>query len=155
MRTLDKRYRLAGIFILCIFIGNAPSLLFATEQQTPAVQVEKNVAATMRDGVRLYADIYRPATAVRVPVILVRTPYNKDQYAEYSSFPRSAAESGYAAIIQDGIGRFSSEGVFSPSLHELNDGFDSVEWAAALPFSTGKGGMQGCSYLGAVQWQGR
>ena len=107
----------------------------------------------MRDGIRLSADIYLPATMDKVPIILVRTPYNKDFYGEAGSFPRFAAERGYAVIVQDVRGRFSSEGVFSPYLQELNDGYDSVEWAAALPFSNGKVGMQGCSYLGAVQWQ--
>jgi putative CocE/NonD family hydrolase len=107
----------------------------------------------MRDGVRLSADIYRPETAYKVPVILVRTPYNKDLYAGHSDFPKLAAERGYVVIVQDVRGRFASEGVFSPYDQELNDGYDSVEWAAALPFSNGKVGMQGCSYLGAVQWQ--
>ena len=153
MRTPGRSNRLARVFALVILFGNAFTFLFAAQEKSSAVEVEKNVAAVMRDGVRLSADIYRPSTIERVPVILVRTPYDKDRYAEYSSFPRSAAESGYAVIVQDVRGRFSSEGVFSPYLQELTDGYDSVEWAAALPFSNGKVGMQGCSYLGAVQWQ--
>jgi len=116
------------------------------------LQVEKNVPGRMRDGVSLYADIYRPEANDKVPVILMRTPYDKDTY-DRNSLLRSAAASGYAVIIQDVRGRFASEGEFVPYLNDLNDGYDSVEWAAALPFSNGKVGMTGCSYLGAVQWQ--
>ena len=153
MKPFDKRNRLAGMFALAILVGNTSAALLAAPGQASAVKVEKNVMASMRDGVRLSADIYLPATMDKVPIILVRTPYNKDYYGEPGSFARFAAERGYAVIVQDVRGRFSSEGVFSPYLQELNDGYDSVEWAAALPFSNGKVGMQGCSYLGAVQWQ--
>ena len=131
----------------------SPTISLFAAKPNPEIKVEKNVAATMRDGVRLSADIYRPASQEKLPVILVRTPYSKDLYADYSPFPRLAAESGYAVIVQDVRGRFASEGVFWPYLQELNDGYDTIEWAAALPFSNGKVGMQGCSYLGAVQWQ--
>lgn len=152
MRNLCRSNRPLRTFALIILFANVSFCLFAT-QQNPAVIVEKNAAATMRDGIRLYADIYRPETTEKVPVILIRTPYSKDLYGEYSPFGRLAAENGYATIVQDVRGRFSSEGIFSPYLQELTDGYDSVEWAAALPFSNGKVGMQGCSYLGAVQWQ--
>ena len=153
MRTPGRSNRLARVFVLVILFGNALTFLFAAQEKSSAVEVEKNVAAVMRDGALLRADIYRPETADKVPVILVRTPYSKDLYAGYSTFPRLAAASGYAVIVQDVRGRFASEGVFSPYVQELKDGYDSVEWAAALPFSNGKVGMQGCSYLGAVQWQ--
>jgi len=153
MRTPGRSNHLARVFALVILFGNASTFLFAGQEKSSAVEVEKNVMASMRDGVRLSADIYLPATMDKVPIILVRTPYNKDYYGEPGSFARFAAERGYAVIVQDVRGRFSSEGVFSPYLQELNDGYDSVEWAAALPFSNGKVGMQGCSYLGAVQWQ--
>ena len=152
MKILHRRCARAGTLILAVLFGNPLSGLSAG-QKNPAIQVEKNVVALMRDGVRLFADIYRPATREKVPVILVRTPYNKDQSYEHSPFARLAAENGYAAIVQDVRGCFSSEGVFAPYLQELNDGYDSVEWAAALPFSNGKVGMQGFSYRGAVQWQ--
>jgi uncharacterized protein len=152
MKIQKRKTALAGILVLAIFLGIHVSI-FAAQQMKPAVLLEKNVTAVMRDGVRLRADIYRPEAVDKVPVILIRTPYSKDRYAGYSSFPRKAAESGYAVIVQDVRGRFASEGVFSPYLQELNDGYDSVEWAAALPFSNGKVGTQGCSYLGAVQWQ--
>ena len=153
MSIHNMRYLRSRFLILAILLGLAPAEHSAAPMQAAAVKVEKNVAATMRDGVRLRADITRPESTEKVPVILVRTPYNKDRYAEYSPFPRLGAERGYAVIVQDVRGRYASEGVFSPYVVDLNDGYDSVEWAAALPFSNGKVGMQGCSYLGAVQWQ--
>lgn len=152
MRNPVRSNRLARSLAMIFVFGNASFCLLAT-QQTPAILVEKNVAATMRDGVRLYADVYRPVTADSVPIVLVRTPYSKDLDAEYIQFAYLAAQNGYAAIVQDVRGCFSSEGVFAPYLQELNDGYDSVEWAAALPYSNGKVGMQGFSYRGAVQWQ--
>ena len=107
----------------------------------------------MRDGVKLQADVFRPDAPGKFPVILIRTPYDKEGYGKYSSFPDYAARKGYVVIVQDVRGRYGSEGEFLPYVQEIEDGYDSVEWAAALPYSNGKVGTQGCSYLGAVQWQ--
>lgn len=60
-------------------------------------------------------------------------------------------ENGFIVIIQDVRGRFQSEGEFQPFRQEANDGFDTVEWAAAFPYSTGKVGMFGLSYYGYTQ----
>ena len=54
-------------------------------------------------------------------------------------------------ILQDVRGRYTSEGEWYPFRHEQADGYDSVEWAAALPYSDGKVGMMGASYVGATQ----
>jgi putative CocE/NonD family hydrolase len=112
------------------------------------VMVEHGVKATMRDGVVLRADIYRPKEAGRYPVLLQRTPYNK---ANGVDFGMRAAAAGYVAIVQDVRGRFTSEGEWYPFKWESQDGFDTVEWAAALPYSNGKVGMWGGSYVGATQ----
>jgi len=103
----------------------------------------------MRDGVVLRADIYRPETAAKLPVILLRTPYDKSTYGEFVGF-RSAAH-GYVVIIQDVRGRHTSEGEWYPFKYESLDGYDTVEWAAALPYANGKVGMFGASYVGATQ----
>jgi putative CocE/NonD family hydrolase len=112
------------------------------------VVVQRGVEATMRDGVSLRADIYRPKQEGRYPVLLQRTPYNK---ANGADFGMRAAEAGYVAIIQDVRGRFTSEGEWYPFKWESQDGFDTVEWAAALPYANGKVGMWGGSYVGATQ----
>src|SRR5882724_4713845 len=102
------------------------------------VTVERNVAAKMRDGVTLRADIYRPKGDGRFPVLLVRTPYDK---TGSMGFGLRAAAQGYVVIAQDVRGRFESEGEWYPFQHESQDGYDTVEWAAALPYSNGKVGM--------------
>ena len=126
---------------------------FSYDRQDYRVTSDKGVAASMRDGVKLYANVYRPKAQGQFPVILIRTPYGKDRFEESSSFIRYAVQRGYVVIVQDVRGCYSSEGELLPYVQEINDGYDSVEWAASLPYSNGKIGTQGCSYLGAVQWQ--
>jgi putative CocE/NonD family hydrolase len=113
-----------------------------------AVVYERDIAVTMRDGVKLRADIFRPDTPGRFPVLLQRTPYDKSRETE---FGQTAAAQGYVVIIEDVRGRFASEGEWYPFKNESNDGYDMVEWAAALPYSTGQVGMRGGSYAGATQ----
>jgi putative CocE/NonD family hydrolase len=113
------------------------------------VAVERNVAAKMRDGVTLRADIYRPKAEGKFPVLLVRTPYDK---TGNMGFGLRAAARGYVVISQDVRGRFESEGEWYPFKYESQDGYDTVEWAAALPYSNGKVGMFGGSYVGATQF---
>lgn len=112
------------------------------------VIVERNVPATMRDGVILHADVYRPDAPGKFPVLLERTPYNKDGSF---GFGVEAAQRGYVAVIQDVRGRYTSQGEWYPFKYESQDGYDTVEWAAKLPYSDGKVGMVGGSYVGATQ----
>src|SRR3984957_18176438 len=112
------------------------------------VTVERGVPAKMRDGVVLRADIYRPRAEGKFPVLLERTPYNKSNGV---IFGVQAAARGFVVIFQDVRGRYSSDGEWYTFKHESDDGYDSVEWAAALPYSDGKVGMFGGSYVGATQ----
>jgi len=112
------------------------------------VTVEHAVAVKMRDGVVLRADIYRPKAEGKFPVLLERTPYDKRGGVD---FGLKAAARGYVAVVQDVRGRYTSEGEWYPFKHESDDGYDTVEWAAALPYSNGKVGMHGGSYVGATQ----
>ena len=122
--------------------------------QPVTVRVEQDVPTRMRDGTVLYSDLYRPDTPGRYPVILCRTPYNKDAFATRvdSLDPIRAAREGYAFIMQNVRGRYNSEGAFYTFKNEINDGYDTVEWAATQPWSTGAVGMHGGSYVGATQW---
>jgi len=131
------------------------SPLTAKAQGTPLeahadILIQHDVPMKTRDGVTLYADIYRPKSSDKFPVILMRTPYDKSvNWAVspvYKMVPR-----GYVVIIQDVRGRYTSEGEWYPFRHEQADGFDTVEWVAALPYSNGKVGMMGASYVGATQ----
>ena len=117
-------------------------------QSTPQIVVDHGVAMKTRDGVTLRADIYRPAAEGKYPTLLQRTPYNKDNSAD---FAQKAAARGYQVVVQDVRGRYTSEGEWYTFKHESDDGYDTVEWAAALPNSNGKVGMFGGSYVGATQ----
>ena len=113
--------------------------------------------APMRDGVRLATEVYLPADRGRLPVILQRTPYNRRAPNPGSNcdsaIGRYFAERGYAMLNQDTRGRYRSEGEFDAMRQEAKDGYDAVEWAAAQPWSNGKVGMVGGSYVGLTQWQ--
>ncbi len=124
--------------------------LTAVCQTSPGIDIVRNVAMKTRDGVTLYSDVYRPAGAGSSPVLLERTPYNKE-YVDDRRFARMAVARGFMVVVQDVRGRYTSEGEWYPFKHEINDGYDSVEWAAALPHSNGKVGMFGGSYVGAMQ----
>ena len=113
-----------------------------------AVVYEHNVAVKMRDGVTLRADIYRPRAEGKFPLLLQRTPYDKNNGVEFGI---TASARGYVVMIQDVRGRFASEGEWYTFKNEARDGYDTVEWAAALPYSNGKVGMFGGSYVGATQ----
>ncbi len=114
--------------------------------------VEFDVPARMRDGIVLRANVYRPVGEGRWPVLLTRLPYGKDLPAATGVLdPMQAVRRGYAVVIQDVRGRFASEGTFR-AFHEAEDGYDTVAWAAGLPFSDGRVGMYGASYFGFTQW---
>lgn len=120
----------------------------------PNIVVDRNVAVPMRDGVVLRADIYRPTTDGRYPTLVYRTPYGKDGLLESGDEPTlsRAPHRGYAVVVEDVRGRYNSEGEFRPYEQEGRDGYDTVEWAAAQPWSNGRVGTFGLSYPGAVQW---
>ncbi len=114
------------------------------------IRVQKNVEARMRDGTILRADIARPAGRGKFPAILHRTPYGK------SVEDTRLARAGYVQIAQDIRGRYASGGEFiplyMPGHEEAEDGYDSVEWAAQLPYSNGRVGVQGISYPSWSSW---
>jgi uncharacterized protein len=118
----------------------------------PTVLVEFDVPATMRDGVQLRANVYRPPTG-RWPVLLTRLPYGKDLPLGGSVLdPAQAARRGYVVIVQDTRGRFASDGEFRPFEMEGDDGVDTIAWAAGLPYADGQVAMYGASYFGFTQW---
>ena len=119
-----------------------------------SIKVEPNVPLMLRDGTITYADVYRPDAPGAFPALLQRTPYDKSAPGSKTASLDAvrAAMRGYAVVIQDVRGRYSSDGEFYTFVDETNDGYDSVEWAAAQPWCSGKVGMYGGSYVGATQW---
>jgi putative CocE/NonD family hydrolase len=117
--------------------------------------VQRNVMVSMRDGVQLATDIYRPAmggkpVAGRFPVIMERTPYDKNR-PDIVGNGQYFARRGYVAAMQDVRGRFASEGEFYAFAKEGPDGYDAVQWAGEQEWSDGHVGTIGASYAGSDQ----
>lgn len=118
------------------------------------ILIDKNVMVPMHDGVRLATDVYRLDDAIPAPVLITRTPYDKEHTVSGSqTFDiLRAVQTGYIVVIQDVRGRYASEGEFDPMVHETLDGVDTFARAAAQAWSHGIVGTFGGSYLGATQW---
>jgi predicted acyl esterase len=111
-----------------------------------------------RDGTRLAADLYRPATDDAVPVVVEYTPYRKDDLRgatrDFGHFYLAAR--GIASLQLDVRGTGGSEGVVLDEYQhpqEQEDGYDAVEWLARQPWCNGKVGMWGTSYAGFTALQ--
>jgi len=134
------------ISLICALSGSP------AKSQSAGVDTRKDVPVPMRDGVILRADVLLPSADGKFPVLVYRTPYGKDRGpSEWTTFNKAVAR-GYVVVIQDVRGRYASEGEFAPYQNEGDDGYDTIEWAAAQPWSNGIVGTFGLSYPGAVQW---
>lgn len=125
----------------------------ADEHALTEVHVESDVMVPMRDGVHMATDVYRPSKDGkpldgRFPVILTRTPYNKNGNKSVGNY---YAARGYVFIAQDTRGRYASEGIWHWLTDDGPDGVDAAEWIAAQPWSNGRIGMLGTSYVGGTQ----
>jgi uncharacterized protein len=120
-------------------------------QEAPSIKVERDVPVPMRDGVVLRADVFRPSGSGPFPVLVMRTPYGKGGQFD------ALVTAGYIVVCQDARGRHASEGQFESfyreNTHDAADGYDTVEWAARLPGSTGRVGTFGASYNAFLQWR--
>ena len=125
------------------------------------ISVTQDVMVPMRDGVRLAADVYRPTmdgemAQGRFPTILGRTLYDKANPVMWvDPVANFFTQRGYVVVLQDLRGRGHSEG-WGQYFHTVNpregqDGYDTVEWIAAQPWSSGKIGTVGSSHGGKVQ----
>ena len=115
----------------------------------------KKYSASMEtsDRVRLDADIYQPdSTTEKFPVLLMRQPYGRAIASTVVyAHPSWYAAFGYIVVVQDVRGMGTSQGEFELFAKEIDDGFETVNWAATLPGSNGKVGMYGFSYQGMTQ----
>ena len=117
----------------------------------------KNIMVRMRDGVKLALNLYRPSRGGapvegKFPVILTRTPYNKDSdVGGANALTKYFVARGYIFVSQDVRGRYSSEGHWVPIRDDPNDGFDTAEWIGEQSWCNGSIGTVGSSYSGATQ----
>lgn len=117
---------------------------------TPAEVKTETLSVRMRDGIKLATDIYRDENVKHAPVILMRTPYDR---TKQKATGERWAKAGYVFVAQDCRGTRESEGVIAPYNNEGQDGFDTIEWITRQSWCSGRVGMTGGSYVGAVQWQ--
>jgi predicted acyl esterase len=138
------------------------------------VLIERDVAVTMRDGVRIYVDVFRPSDdSTPVPPLIAWGPYGKHgptrmdkqfpkagitaALSPYTAFeapdPIHWVSKGYAVLNVDPRGTWFSEGTATYlSPEEAQDEYDLIEWAGTQPWSNGKVGLAGVSYLASSQW---
>ena len=103
----------------------------------------------MRDGIRLGADVYLPRAVGPFPTIVIRMPYGKQTpVMGMAVLGAWLARKGYACVVQDVRGKFSSGGDFDPGVHEVEDGYDTVDWVAGQDWCDGAIGLFGESYYG-------
>jgi len=127
-----------------------PSTLRAPEHAADGITAQRGFMMAARDGIRLSTDLYLPPGAWKWPAIVMRTPYGKE-----GSEPllRLLARYGYAVVAQDCRGTGASEpGQWDMYMYEKEDGHDLVDWVRAQPWSDGKVGGTGGSYVGETQW---
>lgn len=148
------KHRFKGLIVIALFLTVSISFSPAKDLISKAdfkVRMDLGVMIPMRDGVELSSDFYFPEGEGKFPAILIRTPYNNST-RRYDRYGKFYASRGYVVIIQDCRGRFDSEGEWYPFVNEGPDGYDTIEWIAKQPWSNGKVGMTGVSYVGYVQW---
>jgi uncharacterized protein len=140
--------------------------------------IERDVPITLRDGVKLFADVYRPeGNDEPLPALFEWGPYGKNfpAYEIYARFPGCGVKlewlnkeyvvfegpdptwwcpRGYAIVNVDPRGTWYSEGkaTYWDQTQEAHDCYDAIEWAGTQPWSNGKVGMTGVSYLAGIQW---
>jgi uncharacterized protein len=120
-----------------------------TPEQIAALPKWTEMFMQTRDGVKLAANVFLPSGPGPFPVVLSRTPYLKDAYAEVSGLPaKRYVDAGYAYVVQDTRGKGHSEGFYDAFITDMEDGFDTVEWVAKQAWCNGKVGMVGASALG-------
>jgi uncharacterized protein len=146
MRKIGKPHRLLQSTLLMLlpvllFCGG---LAFSGQGSRPPVK-SLDAMLAMRDGVKLATTVYLPDGEGPWPAIVTRTPYNKAGYGQRAARYTAA---GYAFVAQDCRGRFKSEGSYEPYQTDMEDGYDTIEWAATQPWCNGKVGISGRSAMG-------
>lgn len=153
---LGKRWLAWACAITCVLPRPSGAQTTADRFARPTprylVRVDSSVTITMRDGVRLSTDIYFPVGAGdRFPAVLIRTPYGKGATGNRNDAEMFGGQ-GYVVAVQDLRGKHESEGEYvQMSGRDPDDGYETLTWLAAQPWSNGRIGTYGCSYLGETQ----
>lgn len=168
-----RRWSRASATVLAVILGTAaassPVAVAATQVASPSADpdfVRESLYVPVRDGTRLAVNVYRPAAsgqpiAGRFPIVFAFTPYRARFFKDGGVVDlidsplfgfRDLIRRGYVVATADVRGKGASFGARRGFLDqtEARDGYDLVEWLANKPWSTGKVGLAGCSYLGGT-----
>lgn len=152
MSSRGRNWLVASVVCVgLIFIDGSVRTVFAADSP-PEFEVFDSLVP-MSDGIELATTVYRPKENGPFPVIVARTPYNKDGLkGEAQRFCRN----GYAFVAQDLRGRFKSKGHHAVIFHNdgwntPHDGHDTIDWIAHQSWCNGKIGSTGASALGIAQ----
>ena len=124
---------------------------------TSDLMITRDAECTTRDGTILRADIYHNPDSEPQPVLVCRTPYNK-LLSRYQGHAIDIAKGGYTVVVQDMRGRYASDGEYfwmwrdKHETTDIQDGYDTIEWAAKLPQSDGRVGTWGHSNASWAIW---
>jgi len=152
-RTFSSRRFLGAVAVLALSLSICIPALWGEGGTSYEIVASQNVMVPMRDGVQLATNIYRPGingipVPDKFPVILERTPYDKD-HSEY--WPLYFVPRGYVVVTQDVRGRYASQGRWRPDRDDGKDGYDTAQWIGEQPWSDGGIGTVGTSYPGGTQ----
>jgi putative CocE/NonD family hydrolase len=147
----DTRMLRIRLFLLSMTLcAGLPVCASAMADEASSVDIQLRIKIPMRDGVRLNANVFRPhGQSGPLPVLFSLNPYIADGVQSIGTY---FAQHGYVFVVVDSRGRDGSEGIFRSWTHEAHDGYDAVEWLAKQPWSNGRIGGWGGSYLGFSQW---
>jgi len=138
------------LIIISILLTNFFSPAFAQDQKPDSLDYNyREIFIPMNDGIKLATDVFSPKTVRKFPSILIRTPYNK---AGVKGDAEWFVKKGIIVVAQDCRGKFKSEGKFYPFINERKDGLQTLRWIRKQPWSNGKVGGWGGSYVGYTQW---
>ncbi len=142
---LNTRYFVSALGLIPLTFGCSGPNAVPAPRPTPP-ESSPATLIPMRDGVRLAASVRLPSTEGKFSTILMRTPYGREAFLP-ADLPRTCA-----IVTQDVRGRAESEGIWEPFQNEGNDGYDTVQWIARQPWSDGRVGMVGVSYIAYAEW---
>jgi putative CocE/NonD family hydrolase len=157
MKTVRLIMRIAEALVVRVTLATVLVVVAARAVRSDdgpfGVAVQTDVMVSMRHKVSLATDVYLPSRdgkpiAEKLPTILMRTPYNKSDAKQHGEY---FAAHGYAFVAQDTRGRYRSEGVWHMLTDDGRDGYDTCNWIGSQPWSNGKLGTIGTSYVGGTQ----
>jgi putative CocE/NonD family hydrolase len=159
--------------LICILALRSNAQMMSVAQQDSAFirenYVKSQVQIAMRDGVKLFANIYTPKDASptnKYPMVMQRTcydvaPYGKDDYPKMLYYSRYMMREKFIFVDQDVRGRWMSEGVWTnvtpqidnktknTDVDESSDTYDTIDWLVKnVPNNNGRVGQYGISYPG-------